>query len=576
MDAEPHSNGRDPSKGDGRGGNDDDAGLHGTPPAVAQREAEVTALENEIAELCAHLFAGTARLLALINAWEERECGNHRYGLKSTAHWLSWRCGVGLGPAREYVRVARALKALPLTTEAFSRGMLSYCKVRAITRVANPRNERALVLIARHATGAQLERITRAYRRVEELNDPERLLRQQRRRGLTTRIDDDGMLLLQGRFTPEDGATLVRCLEAMESRMAEETRDTDADDPPAARRADALLRLVESGAHGEPQPLAGGERVQVVLHVPVSVTDPHTAPPPLERRVAAETPPSEHEQSRPTSDADRSRARKISAETPPRVNAAPRDSRTGTTQAPSAATPPAHAFADAQPDALERPAAPSPPPPPPPERVPHLDPGPAISWETTRRLACDANRVLLRETGSGQPLAIGRKSRTVPPAMRRALGARDDGCRFPGCTERRFVDAHHIVHWADGGATELDNLVLLCRYHHVLVHEKGFGCQRTERGEVAFTTPAGSRMPAAGELPALFEQDVRRGLEARNHRRGIHVTAHSCWSLSGGGRYDLHWVVEGLYREARHGPSPIRFGDALDERFPPPAAPGPV
>jgi hypothetical protein len=70
--------------------------------------------------------------------------------------------------------------------------------------------------------------------------------------------------------------------------------------------------------------------------------------------------------------------------------------------------------------------------------------------------------------------------------MRRALGARDGGCRFPGCTNTRFVDGHHIKHWADGGETSLDNLVLLCRHHHHLVHEGGFGCERSADGEIYF------------------------------------------------------------------------------------------
>ena len=83
-------------------------------------------------------------------------------------------------------------------------------------------------------------------------------------------------------------------------------------------------------------------------------------------------------------------------------------------------------------------------------------------------------------------MSIGRRSRTIPPAMRRALHLRDGGCRFPGCTNTRFVDGHHIKHWADGGETSLDNLVLLCRRHHHLVHEGGFSCRRSPDGEIWF------------------------------------------------------------------------------------------
>jgi hypothetical protein len=103
-----------------------------------------------------------------------------------------------------------------------------------------------------------------------------------------------------------------------------------------------------------------------------------------------------------------------------------------------------------------------------------------VSAETSRRLACDCSVInWLDHKGSpvtgAEPLSVGRKTRIVPPSLRRALQRRDRGCRFPGCSCTRFVDAHHIHHWADGGETHINNLVLLCRHHHRLVHEGGFG-----------------------------------------------------------------------------------------------------
>jgi hypothetical protein len=100
-----------------------------------------------------------------------------------------------------------------------------------------------------------------------------------------------------------------------------------------------------------------------------------------------------------------------------------------------------------------------------------LEGGPYVSAETSRRLACDAALVVMTHTPDGSVLDVGRKTRTIPPAIRRALTARDAHCRFPGCTGRH-TDAHHLEHWADGGATRLDNLVLLCRRHHRAVHEE--------------------------------------------------------------------------------------------------------
>jgi uncharacterized protein DUF222/HNH endonuclease len=115
-----------------------------------------------------------------------------------------------------------------------------------------------------------------------------------------------------------------------------------------------------------------------------------------------------------------------------------------------------------------------------------IEDGPGVSSETSRRIACDSSVVCIKEDQNGEPLSIGRRSRSIPPPMRRALRARDKGCRFPGCTNTRFVDGHHIKHWADGGETNLDNLVMLCRHHHHLVHEGGFACGKDKDGKVAF------------------------------------------------------------------------------------------
>jgi hypothetical protein len=95
----------------------------------------------------------------------------------------------------------------------------------------------------------------------------------------------------------------------------------------------------------------------------------------------------------------------------------------------------------------------------------------------------------LIEDERGEPLSIGRKSRVIPPSLRRALRARDNGCRFPGCTHRAYLDGHHVKHWANGGETRLDNLVQLCRHHHRLVHEGGFGCERRDDGAFIFRDP---------------------------------------------------------------------------------------
>ena len=120
-----------------------------------------------------------------------------------------------------------------------------------------------------------------------------------------------------------------------------------------------------------------------------------------------------------------------------------------------------------------------------------LECGQRLAPDTARRIACDGSLLRITDDAAGNPLDIGRKTRAVPPAMQRALRSRDGGCRFPGCTHDRFVDAHHIRHWANGGETSLDNLALLCRRHHRLVHEGGFGVARIANGALRFTRPDG-------------------------------------------------------------------------------------
>lgn len=106
------------------------------------------------------------------------------------------------------------------------------------------------------------------------------------------------------------------------------------------------------------------------------------------------------------------------------------------------------------------------------------------------------------EDEGGRTIDVGRKTRTIPSALRRALVARDGGCRFPGCTNRRFVDGHHILHWIDGGATSLGNTTLLCRRHHRYVHECGFTIEKVG-DELVFRDPRGEVIRPQAERPRL-------------------------------------------------------------------------
>jgi hypothetical protein len=162
-----------------------------------------------------------------------------------------------------------------------------------------------------------------------------------------------------------------------------------------------------------------------------------------------------------------------------------------------------------------------------------LEDGTRVSAETSRRLACDAAVVELAHAADGSVLDGGRRTRTIPPALRRALDTRDRGCRFPGCASR-FCDAHHVMHWIHGGETRLDNLVLLCKAHHRMVHEGGYRVELVQVTEAwaggagvraNFYDPRGLAIPDAppamgtsGTHPAA---DPVEALIAANHTRGI-------------------------------------------------------
>ena len=153
-----------------------------------------------------------------------------------------------------------------------------------------------------------------------------------------------------------------------------------------------------------------------------------------------------------------------------------------------------------------------------------IEDGSNVSAESSRRLSCDAGLVHWLENGKRETLSVGRKTRTVPPSIRRALKRRDYGCRFPGCSCSRFVDAHHIQHWADGGETKLSNLVLLCRRHHRLVHEEGFGVHSPPDGQICFTDPQGHHLPDAADT--RFRGNVL-SITSENHQSGLRVTAET-------------------------------------------------
>jgi hypothetical protein len=440
---------------------------------------ELEKLGDEIAELTAHLHAATYRLLVMLREFDERGgwwCG----GFRSCAHWLGWRTGIGPGAAREKMRVARALAQLPQLSEAMRRGELSFAKVRATTRVATPENEEQLLELARQGTASHIEKIVRAWRRVDRLEEQFQERERHRKRELTLHVDEDGMYELRGRLDPEVGALLERALAAAAEALYGRREAADRGDRHASgveeasvaqRRADAIGLIAECALRsdlaangqvaqsdenttgcGAKKAITRADRFQVVVHV-------------------------DAEALRESSDSGQS------------------------------------VIAD----------------------------GVRVSAETSRRLACDASRVVMTHDAEGNVAGVGRRTRIVPPVIRRALEHRDRGCRFPGCG-LRFCDAHHIKHWADGGETNVANTILLCRAHHRAVHEEGFRIEVSDDGAFRFYRPDGRPFPYVPTSPDLPGEAAER-LESAHRELGLEISATTAMSGWMGERLDLHYAI---------------------------------
>ena len=212
-------------------------------------------LEKEICELAAHLAAATCRWLLLVAEFDARG-GWAEWGVKSCAHWLSWRCGIGLHAAREQVRVANRIGELPLVRERFITGELSYSKVRAITRVATPETEADIVMIGRHATGAQLEKLAQRIPAGTARYDGERTSNTRARRARAL-LGGRRHAPVRGAASPENGALLLAAINAAA---------VDGEGHMPQRRAQGLMSVVRAETReGEDRPAPA----ELVVHVDV-------------------------------------------------------------------------------------------------------------------------------------------------------------------------------------------------------------------------------------------------------------------------------------------------------------------
>jgi hypothetical protein len=497
-----------------------------TPPAVADLER----LGDEIALLSAHLEAATARLLDLIREFDAR--GGWDSGFRSCAEWLSWRVGLDIGAARERVRVARALGTLPQLAQALARGELSYAKVRAITRVATPETEERLLGIGRAGTAEHVERIVRGWRRLDRKLEGREAALQHAGRALHVHQGEDGMVTVRGRLTPEIGTLLVKALAAAREALYQRSR---------ARQVDVSAETWtltdsgtvsadgrgESGAHdvsaeGSAAAGTGGALSETPGPVGIGDVSAETCTPADPGDVSAETPSLAQQQ------AD---ALALLLETALHHGLDPgapgeRDQVVVHVDAPVLADP-------GQPG----------------QSV--LEDGARVSAETSRRLACDASRVVMQHDAEGHLVEIGARTRTIPPALRRALHTRDRTCRFPGC-HVRFGQGHHIRHWAEGGPTTLSNLALLCRRHHRAVHEEGFEVERQADGELVFRRPNGWVIPSV-PAPVGGLDDPEQVIRAMNEATGLALHPRTAMPGWLGERLDVHYAIDVLHPRARNG-----------------------
>ena len=223
-------------------------------------------LGDRIAELSSRIDAATYELLCYLREFDRQHGWE---GFRSCAHWLNWRTGLDHGAAREKLRVAAALAELPHIAAAMACGRLSYSKVRALSRVAAPATEARLLAVACGATAAQVERLVRGWRQADQAAQADGEQVRLASRMLSTQVDDNGMLLLRARLTPEVGAVLLRAVEAALEQVPAPAAGADGDEPTIAqRRADALGLVAESALAGGLDPGNPGDRFQVTVHVP--------------------------------------------------------------------------------------------------------------------------------------------------------------------------------------------------------------------------------------------------------------------------------------------------------------------
>jgi hypothetical protein len=440
-------------------------------------DGELEQLGERIAEQAAHLDAAMHRLLTDLREFNVRG-GWFRQGAMSCAHWLAWRVGWDLVTARERVRVAERLAEFPTIDDSLRRGEVSYSKVRAMMRVATPTNETLLLEYARLMTASQLEKLCRKYAVVQRHGQDLRPNDDSLRRYVSRRDTDDGMVKIEAVLHPEEAEMMWTMLNHAATQLtreaeqhgADEQRGTDEQHVTDEQRGtdeqhgtDEQRGKDEQRQHGTGEQLATGEQAATGEQLGAGGSAESDAAFGAGGG-AAEVP----REAQPTSVRAPSGLRQ-------RVDAARRafnraDALISVVQAYLRGDKPERSPIDITltvPVEGLRAGAADP-----------LEVGEIgevfVSKHAARRLSCDAGVAEVVEGERGDILSVGRKRRVIAGGLKRALLKRDQQCTFPTCTNRLFLEGHHIEHWADGGETSLSNGLILCSHHHRYVHEYGY------------------------------------------------------------------------------------------------------
>lgn len=433
-------------------------------------------LQEQVASWAARVAAGEARLVALIGELDERGAWGG-VGVLSCAHWLSWRCGMGPGAARERVRVAAVLRSLPLVAAGFGEGALTWTQVRAITRVCTPDQEQLWLGLALACNGAQLERLVQAVRRsqaaAQDAADPEQAAV---RRRPSVRTRPDGRYAVTFILEPEEATVVLAGMD----RILDQARAEVAALPVQAPDEPAQFEEQEP-----PMP--------VRVACGVFLTEPELTAKRAWNQACRDVTAHNRLVKQQRDDRDLARARAAAMAGLP-------DRPTWT-------------------DALLRMAStaldtPGPLPLAVKERL-RVCVDPLSGWGRLRdgallppgRVPIPSRLTPVNVTAFDK----GRALREVPVVLRRMLGQVDgERCRMPSCTRISNLHAHHVEYWSQGGRTDLANLILVCARHHTLIHADGIQLSLHPDRTLQVHTSDGTDVPhhptlrvaPAAELPA--------------------------------------------------------------------------